>query len=77
MNVLGKSIGAGLDNLVAGHVYSFEAAINPQGKFPCEGTVQTPACTITLPVGPPQFDRSNRYHEAASYFQDTGRLRSA
>ncbi len=73
-NVLGNTIGGGLDNFIAGDVYSFSAAVNPQGKFPCEGTVQTPACTITLPVGPPQFDRSNRYHEGAAYFQDTWKI---
>ena len=73
-NILGNSIGTGLDNFIAGDVYSFSAAVNPQGKFPCEGTVQTPACTITLPVGPPLFDRSNRYHEGAAYFQDTWKL---
>ena len=73
-NVLGKSLGQGLDNFIAGDVYSFEAAVNPQGKFPCEGTVQTPACTVTLPVGPPLFDRSNRYHEGALYAQDTWKI---
>ncbi len=54
-NILGKSVGQGLDNLLAGQQYEFQGAIYPQGKFPCVGGVATPACTVTLPVGPPFF----------------------
>ena len=74
ISVLGNSIGGGVDNFLAGDSQTFEAAVNPQGKFPCVGGVQTPACTINLPVGPPQFDRSNRYHEGALYAQDTWKV---
>ena len=73
-NVLGKSIGQGLDNLAAGNEYEFAGAINPQGKYPCINGVQTAACTINLPVGPPSFSRSNRYEESALYIQDSWKV---
>ena len=44
--------------LQAGTAYQFNVAIYPQGKYPCYNDVntgnqiQTPACTINLPVGP-------------------------
>ena len=70
-NVLGRDIGNGFDNLAAGLQYSFAAAINPGGKYPCVNGVQTPACTVNLPVGPPNFSRSNRYNETGLYVQDS------
>jgi len=73
-NILGNSIGSGLDNLAAGQEYEFAAAINPQGKYPCVAGVQTPACTITLPVAPPTFERSNRYEETGLYLQDSWKV---
>ncbi|MGP0072966.1 MAG: TonB-dependent receptor domain-containing protein [Bryobacteraceae bacterium] len=69
--IFGNSVGSGVDNFLAGQLYSYVAAIDPQGKFPCVNGVQTPACTVNLPVGPPDFERSNRYHEGAVYFQDS------
>jgi hypothetical protein len=33
------------------------------------------ACTLTLPVGPPDFSRSNRSHEASLYVQDSWKMR--
>ncbi len=72
--VFGNSTGLGLDNLLAGQIYEYEGAINPQGKFPCVNGVQTAACTVTLPVGPPTAERSNRYHEGAAYFQDSWKI---
>lgn len=69
--IFGKTVGTGIDNFLAGQLYEYEAAIYPQGKLPCVNGVQTAACTITLPVGPPNFERSNRYHEGAVYFQDS------
>jgi outer membrane receptor protein involved in Fe transport len=69
--IFGKTVGQGVDNFLAGQLYSFEAAIYPDGKFPCVNGVQTPACTVNLPVGPPDFERSNRYHEGAAYVQDS------
>ena len=62
--------------------------MSPQGKIPCaatgydagtghrDGIVQTPACTITLPVGPPSFERSDRYNDWAIYAEDSFRIMS-
>jgi len=72
--VFGNTIGLGMDNFLAGQLYEYEAAIYPDGKFPCKNGVQTPSCTINLPVGPPTFERSNRYHEGAVYFQDSWKI---
>jgi hypothetical protein len=62
-----SSTGAGyaqaLGNFVTGNIAQFQAAIYPQGKFPGE--------SVTLPVGPPDFTRSNRYAEWAAYFNDS------
>jgi outer membrane receptor protein involved in Fe transport len=69
--IFGQKLGVGMDNFLAGQLYEYEAAIYPQGKFPCVNGVATPSCTITLPVGPPDFERSNRYHEGGAYFQDS------
>jgi outer membrane receptor protein involved in Fe transport len=72
--VLGTSVGEGLDNLLAGQLAQTQIAIYPQGKFPCVNGVQTASCSLTLPVGPPTFERSNRYHEGAAYFQDSWKV---
>jgi outer membrane receptor protein involved in Fe transport len=74
LQIFGKSVGQGLDNFLGGQIYDYEAAIDPQGKLPCVNGVQTPACTITLPVGPPLFERSNRYHETGLYVQDSWKI---
>ena len=71
--VLGTNVPKGFENLLAGQLYSFTAAVNPQGKFPCGATV-TPDCTLTLPVGQPDFSRSNRYSDYALYAQDSWKL---
>lgn len=72
---LGTNTGNALDNLLAGQLHSFVAAVNPQGEYPCVNGVQTPACTVTLPVGPPNFSRSNVFHDAALYAQDSWKLK--
>jgi outer membrane receptor protein involved in Fe transport len=72
--IFGNTFGSGVDNFLAGQLYSYEAAIDPQGKFPCVNGVQTPSCTVNLPIGPPDFERSNRYHEGAVYFQDSWKV---
>lgn len=60
------------ENFLNGQLGQFQAAINPQGKFPCVSlAAPTPSCTITLPAGPPTFSRSNRYHEFGTYFEDS------
>jgi Carboxypeptidase regulatory-like domain/TonB dependent receptor len=67
----------GLNGLVTGDLFQFEAAVNPKGALPCvlnpyTGTyTQTPGCTINLPAGPPQFARSNRFHDWGVYAQDS------
>jgi outer membrane receptor protein involved in Fe transport len=66
VETLGTNKGKAFDNLINGLLYSFNAAINPQGKFP--------GGTVTLPVGPPDFTRSNRYNEGALYGQDTWKV---
>ncbi len=61
-----SSLGVPTDNFLSGNLRTFQAAIYPQGKLP--------GSTLTLPVGPPNFSRSNRYHEWALYAQDTWKL---
>jgi hypothetical protein len=73
VETLGQNFGAGMDNLLTGNLYRFRGAIDPQGKFPCGATV-TPDCVVNLPVGAPNFSRSNRYHEIALYVQDSWRI---
>src|SRR5262249_46432876 len=56
-----------LANLVSGALTSFAGAVNPQGKFPGQA--------IQLPVGPPDFTRSNRCHDFAPYAADPWRIK--
>lgn len=67
VETLGANFSTALSGLVTGQLSNFAAAVDPQGAFPGE--------TITLPVGPPQFSRSNRYNEFAFYVQDNWRIR--
>src|SRR5581483_11139735 len=60
---LGTNFGKSMDNFLSGLLNSFQAAISPQGKFPGQ--------TVTLPVGAPDFTRSNRYKEESLYVQDS------
>ena len=57
-----------LGNFVTGNINQFQAAIFPQGKFPGQ--------FVNLPVGPPDFTRSNRYNEWAAYLNDSFRVKS-
>jgi outer membrane receptor protein involved in Fe transport len=66
VETLGTNIGNALDNLVRGQLLQFQGAVDPQGKFPGD--------TITLPVSPPNFSRSFRYHEWATYFNDAWKV---
>jgi hypothetical protein len=59
----------GFNNFVSGNAQRIQVAINPQGRT-------TPGSTVTLPVGPPQFTRSNIYNEWALYFNDSMRVGS-
>jgi hypothetical protein len=66
IEALGTSTGNDLSNFLSGQLHIFQAAVYPQGKFPGQ--------TVTLPVGPPDFSRSNRYKEGALYAQDSWKL---
>lgn len=74
VEALGTNIPTAVNGLVSGQLHDFQAAVYPQGKFPCKGGVATADCTLTLPVGPPSFSRGNRYHEAALYVQDSWKV---
>ncbi len=69
-----------LTALQAGTVYSFQAAIYPQGKYPCyndaatESPIVTAACTVNLPVGPPSFTRENTFNDGSVYAQDNWKV---
>jgi hypothetical protein len=70
---------------MTGVLNDFQAAVNPQGKFPCARDPKTgvltsdpallAACTVTLPVGPPAFNRNNRFNDSSIYAQDAWKLR--
>lgn len=76
----GGSIATGLNNFLTGNLALFQAAVNPQGKFPCVSNpttgaaIVTPACTVSLPVGAPSFSRSNLYNDGAAYVQDSWKV---
>lgn len=72
---LGTNVTSAVNGLVTGTLHDFQAAIYPQGKYPCVGGVQTPECTLTLPVGQPNFSRSNVVHESGLYVQDSWKVR--
>lgn len=75
----GSSNAKAINNFLHGTVGQFEAAINPQGEQPCVRNpatgayIQTTACTLTNPLGEPNFSRSNRYKDYAVYAQDSWR----
>lgn len=55
-----------VDNFFNGTIAQFQAAINPQGRFPGQ--------TVTLPVSFPQFFRNNRYKEFNLYGNDSFKM---
>jgi len=69
-----------LADVQAGNAFQFLGAVYPQGKFPCVrdfstgALVQTPACTVNLPVGPPSFVRENYFNDGNFYVQDTWKI---
>ncbi len=79
---LGTSLSSAVAALVSGNIAQFEGAVNPQGEFPCVRDIntgvpiQTPACTLTLPVGPPSFNRNYRYNDFSVYGQDSYKVTS-
>ncbi len=78
VGTLGLNFGDSTDNLLNGDLFSFQGAINPQGKYPCPNSnvpsTITPACTVSLPVGPPSFARSLRFNEFAIYGEDSWKV---
>ncbi|MFN7993722.1 MAG: TonB-dependent receptor [Bryobacteraceae bacterium] len=74
IEALGNSVPKGMENFLLGDLYQFQAAVYPQGKFPCGSAGATPDCTLSLPVGPPNFSRSNRYNDWALYAQDSWKI---
>ncbi len=75
----GTGEAAALARLQAGTLYSFQGAVNPQGKLPCPtneaGKTQvSPDCTLTLPVNAPSFKRENTFNDGAVYGQDNWKL---
>jgi hypothetical protein len=78
---VGTTRSAGLNGLVTGDLFQFQAAVNPKGALPCvvdpyTGVfTQTPGCSINLPATPPAFARSNRFHDWAVYAQDSFRVK--
>jgi len=75
VEALGTNSSTAVNGLLTGQLHDFQAAVFPQGKFPCIANVPTAACTLSLPVGPPDFTRSNRFHEWALYGQDSWKAR--
>ncbi len=79
--VLGLNAGNALNNLIDGSLRRFTIAAFPQGKLPCHNnpntgaTIVTPDCTVTTPLTEPNFSRSNRYHEWATYFNDSWKVK--
>ncbi|MFL6438700.1 MAG: TonB-dependent receptor domain-containing protein [Terriglobales bacterium] len=71
-----SAVQALLQGLLFNKSASFQGAIFPQGKFPCLNdpatgkAIVTPACTLTTPVGSPNFERNNRFNDGAVYAQD-------
>ena len=64
---VGSNLKNAMDNFLIGQLTTFQAAVYPQGKYPGE--------TVTLPVGAPDFTRSNRYSDFAFYVQDSWKLK--
>lgn len=80
VEILGTDVNSGLADLLSGNIYQFQGAVYPQGKFPCPKnatgkTLVSPACTLTLPVSAPAFERNYHYNDGAVYAQDSWKIR--
>lgn len=72
---LGTSVSKSFEGLLEGQLHQLQVAINPQGKYPCVSlAAPTADCTVTMPVGSPNFSRSNRYNDYSMYVQDAYRV---
>ncbi len=75
--LLGNSVPQGLNNFLAGQLLSIQVAVSPQGKQPCPYNYATASpvvsadCTVDFPLGPPKFNRNNRFNDFALYAQDS------
>jgi hypothetical protein len=63
---LGPKVGTQLDNLMRGYVAEFDAPVDPQDKYPGD--------VVTLPLGPSDFTRHDRYNDWAIYASDAWSL---
>ncbi|MDP9172077.1 MAG: TonB-dependent receptor, partial [Acidobacteriota bacterium] len=70
----GGGLGPAVNGLLSGQFAQISVAVNPQGKFPCGTAPVSAGCSIALPAGPPNFSRSNRYHDYAMYVQDAWKI---
>ncbi len=71
----GTKLVPALNQLSLGNAYTFEVAIDPQGKLPCpyneDGTLaKSAACQITTPVVAPNFLRENTFNDGFWYVSD-------
>ena len=69
----------GLDAMLSGTLQYYQAAVNPQSKFPCtqnpDGSLNAmPSCEVTPPATEPVFARSYRYKDWAGYAQDSFKI---
>jgi hypothetical protein len=75
---------AAMNRLMGGYWGYYNGAVNPQGSYPCAFPItgtntgcydgsgnHVPSGEVALPVGPPDFTRSNRYQEFALYVSDS------
>ncbi len=79
VEVLPTDPGPAFDAMMTGTLDYYEAAIDPEGALPCtsnpDGSLnQTPECSVTPPLGPPSFYRSDRYKDWALYAMDSFRV---
>jgi Carboxypeptidase regulatory-like domain len=77
---LGRSSGQSLDAMLAGTIYSYQVAIDPNNTYPCQTDITTdlpinPAgCTINLPVSQPRFGRNNLFNDGSVYGMDNWKI---
>ena len=75
---------AGMNRLMGGYWGYYNGAVNPVGSYPCAFPIvgnntgcydasgnHVPSGEVALPVGQPDFTRSNRYQEFALYLADS------
>lgn len=68
-----------LDGMMMGTLQYYQGAVDPQGKLPCtqnpDGSLNAiPSCEVTPPAASPDFARSYRYKDWATYAQDSFKI---